>query len=392
MRQGADLPEGPLRILLIEDNPGDAGLVREMLSGSQSVRFQVEWVQALLPGMVRLGRGEIDMVLLDLTLPDSQGLQTLTAIRSCAPNLPVVILTGLDDALFAHEAVRSGAQDYLVKGELQGAALARSLSHAMLRHRSQADALRSGSPTELGTIVGFLGAKGGVGTTTIACHFSLELKQRTGSRVLLADLDVAGGSVGFLTKAVSEHTLQEVANNLDRLDENYWNKIVVSRPDGLDVLLSQESLPLEELANTENVRQVFEFARSIYQWIIIDLGRLNPFAASLAPGLSDLFLIATLEVANLYEVKRLVSRLTEAGLNRSRMHLIVNQTPKNPDISPEELGKMVGLAVYAVLPECRSELWEAYSGGRLLNANSNFRGQIGRLADKVAGLDAKKSK
>ena len=149
---------------------------------------------------------------------------------------------------------------------------------------------------------------------------------------------------------------------------------------------------MEEQANAGRVRQVFEFAQSIYQWVVIDLGRLNPFAAALAPGLSDLFLIATLEVANLYEVKRLVSRLTEAGLNRSRMHLIVNQTPKNPDISPEELGKMVGLAVYAVLPECRSELWEAYSGGRLLNANSNFRGQIGRLAGKVAGLEAKKSK
>jgi Flp pilus assembly CpaE family ATPase len=392
MTRGTDLPEGPLRILLIEDNPGDAGLVREMLSGSQGVRFQVEWVQALLPGMVRLGRGEIDMVLLDLTLPDSQGLQTLTAVRSCAPSLPVVILTGLDDALFAHEAVRCGAQDYLIKGELKSGALARTLSYAMLRHRSQAAALGSGSKDESGTIVGFLGAKGGLGTTTIACHFSVEMRQRAGSRVLLADLDVAGGSVGFLMKASSEHTLQEVANNLDRLDENYWNKIVVRRPDGLDILLSQESLPLEELANTGKVRQVFEFAQSIYQWIVIDLGRLNPFAAALAPGLSDLFLIATLEVSNLYEVKRLVSRLTEAGLNRSRMHLIVNQTPRNPDISPEELGKMVGLAVYAVLPECRSELWEAYSGGKLLNANSNFRGQIGRLADKVAGLEAKKSK
>ena len=392
MTSGTDLPEGPLRVLLIEDSVGDAGLVREMLSGSQSVRFHVEWVQALLPGMVRLGRGEIDMVLLDLTLPDSQGLQTLTAIRSCAPNLPVVILTGLDDAFFAHEAVRCGAQDYLIKGELKGSALARTLSHAMLRHRTQAATVRSGSQAELGTIVGFLGAKGGVGTSTIACHFSLELKRRTGSRVLLADLDVAGGSVGFLMKAASEHTLQEVANNLDRLDENYWKNIVVSGPEGLDILLSQDALPLEEQANTAKVRQVFEFAQSIYPWIVMDLGRLNPFAANLAPGLSDLFLTATLEVANLYEVKRLVSRLTEAGLNRGRMHLIVNQTPTNPDISPDDLGKMVGLAVYAVLPECRSELWEAYSSGKLLNASSNFRGQIGHLAERVAGIEAKKSK
>jgi len=390
MASGTNLPAETVRVLLIEDNPGDAGLVRAMLFESQGTRFNVEWVQALLPGMVRLGRGEIDLVLLDLTLPDSQGLGSLTAVRNAAPGIPVVVLTGLADEDFAHEAVRCGAQDYLIKGELSGGSLARTLSYAMLRQRSQARALKPGS--ELGRAVGFLGARGGVGTTTIACHFSLELKQRSGGRVLLADLDVAGGSVSFLMKAASEHTLQEVAGNLERLDENYWNKIVVSGPDGLDILLSQDSLPLEEQANTERVRHVFEFVRTIYPWIVVDLGRLNPFAASLAQDLSDLFLTATLEVSNLYEVKRLVSRLTEAGLNRGRMHLIVNQTPKNPDISPDDLGKMVGLAVYAVLPECRSELWEAYSSGKLLNASSNFRGQIGHLAERVAGIEAKKSK
>ncbi len=385
MTSSTDLPEGPVRVLLVEHDPGDAGLVREMLSRSQDARFSVEWVQTLLPAMVRLGRGDIDMVLLELSLPDSQGLESLIAIRSCAPSLPVVILTGLDDAFSAHEAVRCGAQDYLIKGELSGAALARTLTNAMLRQRNQAAALPSGSQAALGKVVGFLGAKGGVGTTTIACHFSLELKQRTGSHVLLADLDVAGGSVGFLMKAASEHTLQEVAKHLDRLDQNYWNKIVVGGPDGLDILLSQDALPLAEQANTERVRNVFDFTRSIYQWIVMDLGRLNPFAASLVPDVSDLLLIATLEVANLYEVKRLVWRLEEAGLNRSRMHLIVNQAPADPDISPAELGKMVGLPVDMVLPECRSELREACTSGKLLNANANLRWQLGHLAERIAG-------
>ncbi|HEY1207349.1 MAG: response regulator [Bryobacteraceae bacterium] len=393
MTSGTNSPAGPVRVLLIEDNPGDAGLVRQMLSEGQAAdQFRVEWVQALLPGMVRLGRGDIDMVLLDLSLPDSQGLASLTAVRNAAPSLPVVVLTGLADEDFAHEAVRCGAQDYLIKGELSGSALARTLSYAMLRYRSQTDALRLGSQGEHGKTVGFLGARGGVGTTSIACHFSLELKQRTGSRVLLADLDVAGGSAGFLMKAVSEHTLQEVANNLLRLDENYWNKIVVSGADGPDVLLSQGALTLEEQANGERVRKVFEFARSIYPWTVMDLGRLNPLALSLVPGLSDLFLAATLEVAALYEVKRVVSRLTDVGVIRGRMHLIVNQTPKHPDVSPMEAGKMVDLPVDAVLPECGSELSEAYTSGKLLNAKSNFREHIGRLAEKVAGLEAKKSK
>jgi pilus assembly protein CpaE len=361
-----------------------------MLSESEGTRFSVEWVQALLPGLVRLGRGDLDLVLLDLSLPDSQGLGSLTAVRNAAPGIPVVVLTGLADQDFAHEAVRCGAQDYLIKGELSGSALARTLSYAMLRQRNQARALKPG--TELGRAVGFLGARGGVGTTTIACHFSFELKQRTASRVLLADLDVAGGSAGFLMRAVSEHTLQEAASNLARLDENYWNKIVVCGTDGPDVLLSQGSSALEEQANTERVRNVFDFTRSIYPWIVMDLGRLNPLAVSLVPGLSDLFLIATLEVAVLYEVRRVASQLQDTPLSRSRLHLIVNQTPRHPDISPTEAGEMVKLPVDAVLPECGSELSEAYVKGELLNAKSELRRQLGRLAEKVAALEAKKSK
>jgi len=74
MSSGAKPGEAPIRVLLIEDNPGDAGLVRAMLAESLGARFIVEWVQSLQTGRTRLGLGEIDIVLLDLSLPDSQGL------------------------------------------------------------------------------------------------------------------------------------------------------------------------------------------------------------------------------------------------------------------------------------------------------------------------------
>jgi pilus assembly protein CpaE len=231
-----------------------------------------------------------------------------------------------------------------------------------------------------------------VGTTTVACHFSVELKERTASRVLLADLDVAGGSAGFLMKATSEHNIQEAAGNLARLDENYWDKIVVRVPEGPDVLLSQGSFALEQQANSERIRNVFDFTRTIYPWIVMDLGRLNPLAMSLVAGLSDLFLIATLEVAVLYEVKQVAAQLMDTPMNRSLVHLIINRTHRSADISPAEAGKMVNLPVDAVLPECSSDLAEAYTDGKLLNAKSDLRRQLGRLVEKVAGLEAKKSK
>ena len=87
----------PIRVLLIEDNEGDADLVREGLDGESSVHFHVDWVTTLEAGRERLAQGKTDLVLLDLSLPDSHGMDTFRTIRSLAPQLPVVILTGLDD-------------------------------------------------------------------------------------------------------------------------------------------------------------------------------------------------------------------------------------------------------------------------------------------------------
>ena len=90
------MPIPALRVLLIEDNPGDAELVKETLADAGGAAFHVDCAEALLPGLDRLARGGIDLVLLDLSLPDSHGLDGLTAIRTHAPHLPVVVLTGLD--------------------------------------------------------------------------------------------------------------------------------------------------------------------------------------------------------------------------------------------------------------------------------------------------------
>ena len=164
------MPQPVLDILLIEDNPGDAELVKASLADASDAVFKVHWAQALLPGLDRLARGDIDLVLLDVSLPDSHGLDGLNAIRIHAPELPVVLLTGWDSESLALRAVQGGAQDYLVKGKLQGAELARTLQRTIIRQRLQMAAAPADSGQPRALVVGLLGAKGGVGTTTIACH------------------------------------------------------------------------------------------------------------------------------------------------------------------------------------------------------------------------------
>jgi signal transduction histidine kinase/CheY-like chemotaxis protein len=123
------------RILLVEDNPGDARLIKEMLAEAGGGTISLDWVPRLADGLDRLSRGEIDLVLLDLGLPDSQGLETFFRAYAHAPKVPFVVLTGLDDETLALTAVREGAQDYLVKGEADGNLILRAVRYALERKR-----------------------------------------------------------------------------------------------------------------------------------------------------------------------------------------------------------------------------------------------------------------
>ncbi len=130
-----------VRILVVEDNPADTDLIREALPETGPVSFRIESVARLAEALARMASKAIDLVLLDLGLPDSHGLQTLQKLRQAAPDIPVIVLTGTDDQELAVAAVRDGAQDYLIKGQASGSFLVRAARYALER-RKAAEALR----------------------------------------------------------------------------------------------------------------------------------------------------------------------------------------------------------------------------------------------------------
>jgi PAS domain S-box-containing protein len=122
-----------IRTLLIEDKAGDARLVREALIDAKDVHFQLTHFERLAPALELLSTEVIDIVLLDLFLPDESGLKTLDRIHTAAPNVPIVVLTGMDDHELALRALQEGAQDYLVKGNVESDLLSRSIRYAIER-------------------------------------------------------------------------------------------------------------------------------------------------------------------------------------------------------------------------------------------------------------------
>ncbi|HEY56684.1 MAG TPA: response regulator, partial [Dehalococcoidia bacterium] len=126
-----------IRVLVVEDNPGDACLIQEMLSEGGDKRFEVKVVGRLSAGLEHLERGDVDVVLVDLGLPDSQGIYTLLRVHERAPSLPIVVLTGLSDEELALRAVQLGAQDYLIKGRVDSNLLSHSIYYSVERKRME---------------------------------------------------------------------------------------------------------------------------------------------------------------------------------------------------------------------------------------------------------------
>ena len=131
-----------IKVLLIEDNPNDTELIRRMLAKARRAAFDLECFDRLSTGLERFDKGDIDLILLELGLPDSQGLDTFMRAYKQAPGAPIIVLTGLDNETLALKAVHEGAQDYQLKGEVSSHLLERSMLYAIERNRVQEELRR----------------------------------------------------------------------------------------------------------------------------------------------------------------------------------------------------------------------------------------------------------
>jgi len=131
------MKEKTLQVLVVEDNAGDARLLREMFRSEDPDRFEITHLLRMRDAEIHLANRGTDVVLLDMGLPDGHGVDTVRRARAADPSIPIIVLTGLDDEDLAAEAMKAGAQDYLIKGQIENRALPRALRHAIERHRMQ---------------------------------------------------------------------------------------------------------------------------------------------------------------------------------------------------------------------------------------------------------------
>jgi len=379
------MEEKRISVLLIEDNPEFAGLVQHWLATSGGdVPFSLSWADSLSSGLAQIGRGGVEVLILDLGLPDSEGLGTFGAVRrrAKAREIPIVVLSGADAESLALQTIQEGAENYLVKSACDGPTLARALRRAVARHTNE-----TASRTR---VIGVVGAKGGVGTTTIACNLALDLRVQTGRRVLLADLDVDAGMVALMMGVSPQYSFQYAVANFDRLDQSCWNAIVARTAEDLHVISSPAHLG-QEVVPVEAIRQVLGLVQPFYDWIVLDLGRLNTMTHGLLHMTDDIFVVTSTGIAALHEAKRVVDALGKAGIEGRRIRVIVNEADPSPAFSGHDMPSIFGAEIYAAVPRDAEQLQKSMLDGKPPSEFSAIRREMANVARRLAGLPKKNS-
>jgi Flp pilus assembly CpaE family ATPase len=379
-----------INVLLIEDSPDYAEVVAHWVSSAAAEEhLRLSWVDSLEAGLNRLAESDIDVILLDLGLPDSVGLPTFTAVRNRAPSTPVIILSASDSESLAVQTIQDGAENYLVKGSCTADLLLRAVRYAIVRHRAKLN--KASGDSTAPRVLGITGANGGLGASTVAGSLAQELCRQTGQKVLLADLDVQGGSVAFQMGIEPKYTLRDAIANIDQMDSSCLQDIVTQKGKDLAILASPALLGASE-PDAESVRRLVDLSRALFRWIVLDLGPLNCFSRAVLNSVDELFVVTTPAIPALYETKRMIDALVQGGLPSDRIRLVVNQAEESQSLSAREVKQMFGVQVRARLPGASEDLREAYVSRRLPAENTKIRKEIARLARYVAGLPEPPSK
>ncbi len=333
----------------------------------------------------RLERMRPDVVIIDISSWKEPLEGLVTSIRTATGDPMIMALNLTADASVILSSLRAGINEYLYPP------LQDPLRKALEKRSAERSRRRDGGAKGAGKSFAFLSAKGGCGATTIVAHVAQELG-RLNQKVLLCDLDLDAGMIGFITKTKAVYSILDAVNNLHRLDISYWKALVSNGIPGVEIVAAPLALASKQQPKDDQVRHVLAFARPHYDWTLVDLGRgLSRLAMAALEEIDEVCLVTTLEVPALHQSKQIVQTLLDSGYGKGRIRLILNRAPKRLDITPGELEKMLGIPIHSTIPNDYPELYETYAEGRMLNHNSDLGKQIAKFAVKLAGLEGEKA-
>jgi CheY-like chemotaxis protein len=341
--------DSALSILLIEDEPDAARLIEHILTKGQAGGVVLDWAPDLRTGLEHLSQRAFQAILLDLNLPDSTGFDTFTRIRRQAPGQAVVVLTGQEDEGLALQAVRAGADEFLLKSDIRDRFLAQRIRYAVERHRIKSQ--NTEKRQVIGKIFSFVGTKGGAGTTTLVLNTAAALAQ-LGKNVIAIELMPEYGCFGPL---LNHTTTWDISMLVQGPVERFSRDAVASCLEdcvGFRAICGPQRTENYRPLLPEQVLALLATVRGMADYILVDV------PSTSVPAMSTILqysaLTAVVVERNRTGFCTALAKLP--GLAAMAPHpaalcaILVDKTPFVEFLTPSDFSKKLGCSVFAVIP------------------------------------------
>jgi len=327
---------------------------------------------------MRLRQLKPEVVLVDVASDIDQACGVIGAVGRILPESSVIALHRVSDSEAILRTLRAGAIEFLhapFDPTIQADALERLLRMRPSEAEEEAD---------LGNIVVFSSVKPGSGASTLATQTAFALKRLTGKRVLLADLDLTGGTIGFYLKLSHSYSLVEAMQHAEHMDPALWSSLVVNCG-GVDIMPAPAA-PYAEMVEPSRLHVVLEYARAYYDWIIIDLPAVFQRVSLVTLSQAErAFLVSTAELPSLHLARKAVNMLQQLGFPKERFHIVVNRVSKKDGIGTGDMEKLFNCPVHAAFPNDYFSLHRVVTLGQPLGGDGELGRAIENLAGKLSG-------
>jgi len=333
---------------------------------------------------IRVRQLRPDVVLVDLASDLETACELIRTLVALTPPVHAVGLHIQNDSNAVLRSLRVGASEFLYApfdAPSQEEAVTR------IQRLVQPD---QGAEREQGKVIVFTSTKPGSGASTLATQTAFALGRRTRARVLLIDLDLFGGAIGFHLGLDYSYSVLDVIQHSDRLDPNAWSNAVVSAGP-IDVLPAPDS-PYTDPVEPARLHDVLHNARLLYDWVVVDTPAVFHRISLLAVSECDkAFLISTPELASLHLARKGVKLLNQLGFDSTRYQVLINRVDRKSDFNGSDIGKLLECQVDASMPNDFFSLQRVVTSGEPLAGDSDLGRAIEGLANKLSGAAPEES-
>jgi pilus assembly protein CpaE len=371
------MPSGEkIRVMIVDDVSETRENVRKLLQFESDVD---------VVGVARTGKEAIqlsqelnpDVVLMDINMPDMDGISATEAIRSKLPAVQVVILSVQSDQNYMRRAMLAGARDFLTKppmGDELISAIRRAGAMAQ-SERSKSAQIQAAIPTmnmggnavyggQRGKIVTIYSPKGGTGTTTLAVNVALTLHNED-TRVALVDGNLQFGDVAVFVNEQGKNTIADLSSRADELDPEIVEEVMVKHStSGVHILAAPSRPEYAEKVSSAQFSKVLEYLRQLYAYVIVDTSSYLTEITLAAIDVSDLIvLVTTQDIPAIKNCRLFLDLLQTMGIGRERILFTMNRFDKRINITPERVAENLKQEVSSVIPLDEQTVTKAVNRG-----------------------------